>query len=130
MSEPVLERVRVALTDEDKITRGTMLARHLAETERLEAAFAAERKAFAEQMKERSQRAAQLAEDIALGSEVREVACIERVRLSERLVEIVRCDTREVVRVRALQPDERQTEMFDADADAGEGVARESKTKH
>jgi hypothetical protein len=106
------ESLRVSLSPEELVTKSQELARHLQETQDIKDRLARERKLQQEQLKEREQREQELALDVALGSEMREVACFESPRWSERLVDIVRADTHEVVRTRAMQPEERQREMF------------------
>lgn len=124
-----VERLRVKLTKDEIVTRAEALARHMAESVRIEDDFAAARKAHAETMKERERHEHARAQDIALGSEEREVTCIEVPRFSDRLVDIVRRDTREVVRTRAMQPDERQADLF-ADEPELSSPSGEPSTKH
>lgn len=52
-----------------------------------------------------------LVEAVANGEELRPVECIEQPRYGELLVNIVRTDTGDVYRVRAMHPTERQTAM-------------------
>ena len=108
----IREALRVVLSPEELNIKAQELARHLQETAEIEAGQARERKAQGEHLKLRKAREQDLANDIAAGSEMREVVCVEEPDYQARVVRIIRTDTGEVVRMRAMQPGERQAELF------------------
>ena len=121
MAQPeIRETLRVSLTPDELLVKSRELARYLQETRDLEESIARERKQQSEMLKDRREEAQRLAEDVATGTEVREVSCVEVLRYRERLVDIVRIDNHEVVRTRAMQPEERQRDLFVVGDDEGE----------
>lgn len=111
-----VEPLLVRLTDDESLRKAEELARHLQETAQRKAQRAQDQKRFNEELKAREAHEAQLAADIASGTETRLVEVFEAMRFSDLLVDIVRADTHEVIRTRAMQPHERQTRMFDVPA--------------
>lgn len=106
------ELLLVRLSSQELVTKAEELARHLQETTSMKASTKRAAKLAAEEIKEREQREADLAQEISSGAEAREVTCRERPRYDDLLVDLVRVDTGEVVRTRAMQPSERQQAIF------------------
>lgn len=110
-----VEPMLVRLTDEEKLRKSAELARHMQETTQRKVTRQLEIKRMSDEIKEREAVEGALAQDIVSGTESRPIECFEQPRYGEMLVDIVRSDTHEVVRTRAMQPHERQQKMpFDA----------------
>lgn len=110
-----VEPLLVRLTDEEKLRKSAELARHMQETAQMKITRQLELRRMSDEIKEREGAEAQLAQDLVSGTESRPVECFEQPRYGEMLVDIVRADTHEVIRTRAMQPHERQQKMpFDA----------------
>ncbi len=111
------ESLLVRLSPEELVRKGEQLARLLQSTATLRADAKKHAKLVAEQLKEQEDEAAALAQEISAGAELREVRCFERPRVDALLVDIVRADTGEVIRSRAMQPHERQQPLSWGDDD-------------
>ena len=99
------------MTDEERLLKGTALAAAIQEDNDLED----EKKAFAEKLKTRQrlidERVQTLKHEVKTGLEVRPVPCFESRRYGERMVDLVRRDTHEVVFSRPMRPDEMQESL-------------------
>lgn len=120
----MVELLRVKLTQDEVVRKSAELARHLAESAQRREDQRALQRRFTEESKERERYEQELASDIVNGTEERPVECFEEPRFADLLVDIVRADTHEVIRTRAMQPGERQTGLrFVADSDDEEDDA-------
>ena len=103
-------RLRVALTVDETVTKGQALVRVLQARDQKQQAMkdaAAEAKA---KLAELEHGAHELADDVRLQSEYREVDIIERPELESRSMVVYRCDTGERVESRAMH----EHELIDA----------------
>ena len=107
----VVETLRVQLTPDERIQRGTALAKLNLELVQLEEQKAEAVRSWAEKIKAKKIEGGRLAHDVDTGTEERPIKCDERPRFGELVVEVVRRDTGEVVRTRPMLPEERQVPL-------------------
>jgi hypothetical protein len=122
------EQHPVDLTPKEKLLKSEMLAEELHQLDQLDL----KKKLFMDDWKasvaEHETKRDELARHVRTGKEYRDVECFESPQYEDSTVEIIRRDTGEVVRKRAMRPDERQQKMPFVDAH-GESCTPDPKQK-
>lgn len=106
--EPIFEVLPVDLTSEQIAQRGQLLAACQVDIEKLKADKKDSAAEFKRKIEDLEAQAKKLSHAITAGTEEREVECDERLNLDEKIVEIVRRDTGEVVRKRRVEDEDLQ----------------------
>lgn len=104
-------QLRVKLTEEEAREKAATWARLYDERRRLEAEKKEKAAMYTKILKEKSARIDELAEDVRLGSELRDVDCEERMDFTRNQVDTHRLDTGERIDHRAMTAKERQLEI-------------------
>lgn len=87
--------------------------------------------AISQRIKERKAKVSSLGAELRSGEEFRDVECFERPLFDVMKVELVRCDTGDVVRTRGMHPSERQKSMeFDGASPTVQHPAGKRKRDH
>lgn len=102
---------RVVLSDVERMTKGLTLARSGFELAQLEDGKAANAADFTKQIKKLKLRQGRLAYDMESGTEEREVEVEEIMRYEDLCVDLVVCQSGEVLESRPMTPAERQTQF-------------------
>jgi hypothetical protein len=110
--EPGFERLPCKLTDIELKSRGLELGHKLSELNDLEAKKKAAASTFSSAIKEVNAKIHELGETQRTGTEYRQVEVREERAFESNLIKIVRRDTGEQVRTRAMTGEERQEELF------------------
>jgi hypothetical protein len=105
----------VKLDDVERKAKALELARVIKEKSDLEESLSRLSNNMKIEIKTRSLKISMLAEIVDSGIERREVECFERQDREKLIVEIVRCDTQEVIQTREMTPNERQLVLFPKD---------------
>lgn len=113
MMDTIREKVRVELTEEELRAKAQEHARLHFAMDELDECKRSHMQQFGAQMKKLKVEAGKLAYDVSMGTEEREVECVERPDYNAFLVRLVRKDTGEVVRTRPMTAAERQTRWDD-----------------
>lgn len=111
MSDRVIENLRVQLTDEERIAKGTKLAKinfRLAELKELKAASARD---FGKQIKDLELEGGKVAYDADTGTEERPIELRKAPHWRDFCIEFFRLDTGELVRREPMTPAERQMKL-------------------
>lgn len=114
------KKLRVKLTDEERIAKGTALASILNERDSVADELGLVRSEFRERIKILEQRAGAVRRDVEEGTEERNVRCVEVRDYRRGIVLVKRTDTHEVIDERAMEETDRQLEI---DVQAGDEVA-------
>lgn len=122
-SEPFYEHLPCQLTSQELVLKSKQLAQLLCDQSNVELEKKEANAAFKEQLDDIDKKLSALALEVRTGREYREVPCIERADYIDNRVEVIRTDTSEVVRIRPLQPNERQEALPYARAE-GDTIAR------
>lgn len=109
------------LTAEELRLKGESLGRVLKTTESIEDEKKKANTGFGERLKEMKTQADQLRDDVVNLTEHREIVCTEQADQENRMVDIVRTDTSEVVERRPMTEEEMQGKLFSIDGGAGDG---------
>lgn len=111
MSDRLIEKLRVQLTDEERIAKGQQLARinfRLAELKEQKSAAA---RSFGNQIKALELEGGQVAYDADTGTEERPVEMRKAPHWKDFMMEFFRMDTGELVRREPMSPQERQMKL-------------------
>jgi hypothetical protein len=96
------------LTDKEKALKSEKLVADLSEISELELRKKAATAELSANIRVLRATASQLAGELKRGEEFREISCYERPVWGSNEVELIRADTKEVVQVRGMLPEERQ----------------------
>lgn len=102
----------VKLKDDERATKSLEFARAYKELKEAENSLKSVTKSMEDEITSRSASVDRLSHVVDTGIEHREVECIERQDRERLIVEVIRCDTQEVVQTRAMTANERQLVMF------------------
>jgi hypothetical protein len=106
------EILEVLLSDQEKAAKSEQLSKLIIERRMLKAEAKRQAENFASKIKISDQEIENLASVIDDGREFRTVTCKEQFTESGIEIEIIRTDTGEIVRTRALTTEERQEDLF------------------
>lgn len=112
------EMLETLLTVEEKNERGKKMSATIIERRKLKDEAKRQAESFSSKIKLLDQQIEAEAVVIEDGIEWRKVRCTERLTASILEVEVVRCDTGEVIRTRPIRPEERQEDLFPANNQA------------
>jgi hypothetical protein len=105
------EKMPCKLTDEELVVRGASLADALAETERLDGERKNVNDGYKAKIELAEGKARELAGVLRSKTETREIEMLEEYIFATNTVRVIRADTKEVVRERAMTKAERQEEL-------------------
>lgn len=111
MSDRVIENLRVQLTDEERIAKGSKLAKLNFELGALKEQKAAANRDFANQIKALELEGGKVAYDVDTGTEERPVELRKAPHWRDFVIEFFRLDTGELVRREPMTPAERQMKL-------------------
>lgn len=121
----MVESLPCQMSKEEIAMKSSQMAGKLDELNTVEASKASETKRMGEEMKRLKSQLDHLGTEVRHGIEYRPTECYEVPRYRELKVDIVRDDTGEVVRSRAMHPNERQEALA-----LGNDEAREAAREH
>lgn len=110
-TEPFYERLPCVLDAQEQLLKSKSLAQLLCDQSNVEMEKKDANADFKRRLDAISTRMGELGLEVRTGREYREVPCTERADYRDGRVEIIRMDTGEVVRMRALEPHERQERL-------------------
>ncbi|NMW17990.1 MAG: hypothetical protein HKK66_02975 [Chlorobiaceae bacterium] len=116
MSKPdelVMMEVKCFLTEEEKIERGSELARHVQNAEMLTNEKKERAAAYKTKIDTHRLEAVALSDALQAGYEHRQIECRKVIHYALRTVDFVRNDTGELVQTRPMEIGEAQENMFD-----------------
>lgn len=111
MSDRLIEKLRVQLTDEERIAKGQQLARINFRLAELKEQKSAASRDFANQIKALELESGQVAYDADTGTEERPVEMRKAPHWKDYMIEFFRMDTGELVRREPMTPQERQLKL-------------------
>jgi hypothetical protein len=118
MRETFKESLPCQLTSQEKLIKGEELVKRLEEKEELEDRKKTAADDFKSAIGVKEFDVKKLARQIGTGIEHREIECRELFHFARNLVETIRLDTGEVIRSRAMRPEERQAGLeYESDDD-------------
>lgn len=106
------------LTEREKLSKGQELVARLGEKEELEERMKSAASAFKRQITVKDEESRKLSGEIRTGIEHRQIECRVIASFAQNSVETMRMDTGEVIRSRAMLPEERQGALELSDAEA------------
>lgn len=110
-TEPFYERLPCQLDAQEVLLKSKSLAQLLCDKSNVEIEKKDANADFKRRLDVIETRVCELGLEIRTGREYRDVPCIERADYADNRVEIIRTDTGEVVRMRALEVHERQESL-------------------
>lgn len=104
----VLRKLRAKITQDEHVAKAEQMAKQLKQLDEMVSSHKAQKSAMRELEKARELQVREIATDVRLGSEMRDVPCRWVADLVRRRVELVRLDTMETVESRAMSDQDRQ----------------------
>lgn len=103
-----IENLPCKMTPQERALKSEQMAAKLDELNGIEAKKSAVTKQLGEDMKRVKAQLDSVGVEVRTGLEYRPIECTENPRYADGMVDLIRCDTGDVVRTRAMHPSERQ----------------------